>query len=161
MVKKITNTISIAGGRAVHACISTDNNFLYTFPEEVGSSTDKNTPLFIWNDKLLNIDGYNLQTGEKITTTLSAISTDENCLPQLSPNKQWVVQDTVNHTHLDVYNVNTGEKVIGFTISSTTGKGAVLAWANDHTFIYNTTQQLIYFDIKQNKVIKQLPIIRP
>ena len=82
---------------------------------------------------------------------------------------------------VNVYNVATGQKVAGMNISLPTypvagglggynidGKavtsysiGAIISWANDHTFIYNTTQQLIYFDIKQNKIIKQIPIIRP
>jgi len=81
---------------------------------------------------------------------------------------------------VDVYEVATGNKVAEMNITlpayplgvmgpySTNGKtvtqystGAIISWANDHTFIYNTTQKLIYFDIKQNKIIKELPIIRP
>ncbi len=62
---------------------------------------------------------------------------------------------------VNVYEILTGNKVAGFNISSSTDKGAIISWPNDHTFIYNTTQQLIYFDINQNKVIKELPIIRP
>ncbi len=87
-----------------------------------------------------------------------------------------------NYTGIvNIYNVATGQKVAGMNISLPTypivmglggyninGKavtsystGAIISWPNDHTFIYNTTQKLIYFDIKQNKVIKQLPIVRP
>ena len=79
-----------------------------------------------------------------------------------------------------VYNVATGNKVAGMNISLPTyplgimgpykikdkevtsySTGAIISWANDHTFIYNTTQKLIYFDIKQNKIVKELSIIRP
>ena len=82
---------------------------------------------------------------------------------------------------VNVYNVSTGQKSAGMNISLPTypvggglggynidGKavtsystGAIISWLDDHTFIYNTTQKLIYFDIKQNKIIKQIPIIRP
>jgi len=82
---------------------------------------------------------------------------------------------------VNIYNVATGRKVAGMNISLPTypvvgglggyninGKaltnystGAIISWANDHTFIYNTTQKLIYFDILKNKIIKELPIIRP
>jgi len=82
---------------------------------------------------------------------------------------------------VDVYEVATGNKVAEMNItlpayplgvmgpySTNNGKtvtqystGAIISWANDHTFIYNTTQKLIYFDILKNKIIKELPIIRP
>lgn len=83
------------------------------------------------------------------------------CLPHLSPGANWWIADNVQHNQITIYNVSTGSKVAGFMISLSTGKGAIISWANDHTFIYNTTQKLIYFDIKQNKIVKELPIIRP
>ena len=82
---------------------------------------------------------------------------------------------------VNVYNVATGQKVAGMNISLPTyplvgvmgpysingqtvtsySTGAIISWPDDHTFIYNTTQKLIYFDITQNKIIKELLIIRP
>ncbi|MCL5878564.1 MAG: hypothetical protein M1428_02025, partial [Deltaproteobacteria bacterium] len=80
---------------------------------------------------------------------------------------------------VDIYEVATANKAAGMNISLPThslggmgpysingqtvtsySKGAIISWLDDHTFIYNTTQKLIYFDIKQNKIIKQIPIIR-
>ena len=67
----------------------------------------------------------------------------------------------VSRGWVHVYDTSTGNKIAGLTITQNTGKGAIISWPDDHTFIYNTTQKLIYFDIKQNKIIKELPIIRP
>jgi len=106
---------------------------------------------------------YNMET--KATTP--TITTDWYCeegkpgLPDLSPGAKWWIADNARHNHVDIYDVSTGNKVAGFNISDSTGKGAIISWANDHTFIYNTTQKLIYFDILKNKIIKELPIIRP
>ena len=87
----------------------------------------------------------------------------------LSPDNDYLTVDGQSFTNgtfvslgqVNVYNTTTGNKVAGLTITQNTGKGAIVSWPDDHTFIYNTTQQLIYFDIKQNKIIKQIPIIRP
>ena len=74
----------------------------------------------------------------------------------LSPKATWLL--CAGKSQVDAYNISTGNWAAVFT---TTTEGAIISWANDHTFIYNTTQKLIYFDIKQNKIIKELPIIRP
>ncbi len=87
----------------------------------------------------------------------------------LSPDNDYLTVDGQSFTNgtfvslgqVNVYNTTTGNKVAGLTITQNTGKGAIISWPDDHTFIYNTTQKLIYFDIKQNKIIKQIPIIRP
>ncbi len=77
-----------------------------------------------------------------------------------SPNVKWWIKD-VGHKEIDIYDIWSGNKIGGFSISDSTDNGTIINWPNDHTFIYNTTQQLIYFDINQNKGIKELPIIRP
>ena len=110
---------------------------------------------------------YNMDTkaATPTITTIRYVCTGEGswsqCLPHLSPGAAWWVAYNAQHNHIDIYAVSTGNKVAGFDISSPTGKGAIISWSDDHTFIYNTTQKLIYFDIKQNKIIKQIPIIRP
>ncbi len=167
---KLTNkltTIPING--LINAGLSNDGGSLYETDWLINQSTGNWISLKIWNkvhcegniefnNKVL---AYNLQTGKKFITTLSALPEQRNYLPGLSPTNEWLVRDSCKVNSLDIYNVNTEKKVTGLTISSSTNKGSVLSWPNDHTFIYNTTQQLIYFDIKQNKVIKELPIVRP
>jgi len=96
---------------------------------------------------------YNIDTGALSVS----IPTHEGCDNSfLSPKATWLL--CAGKSQVDAYNISTGNWAAVFT---TTTEGAIISWANDHTFIYNTTQKLIYFDIKQNKIIKELPIIRP
>jgi len=86
-----------------------------------------------------------------------SIPTHEDCdNSYLSPKASWLLCKGKNQ--IDAYNTSTGKWAAMFT---TTGKGAIISWADDHTFIYNTTQKLIYFNILKNKIVKELPIIRP
>lgn len=97
---------------------------------------------------------WNIRTG-----ALSAsIPTNEDCDPSvLSPKASWLLCS--EKYKIDAYEISSGNWAAAFT--EVTKPGAIISWPDDHTFIYNTTQQLIYFDIKQNKIIKQIPIIRP
>ena len=109
---------------------------------------------------------YNIQTGG-LSPSIPTNTYYGNF--NLSPDNAYLTVDGQSFTNgafvslgqVNVFNTSTGNKVAGLTITQNTGKGAIISWPDDHTFIYNTTQKLIYFDIKQNKITKQIPIIRP
>ena len=138
----------------------------------IGRYAEDGKVIKIFQFKDVNTNGspsflYNMDTkaATPTITTIRYVCTGEGswsqCLPHLSPSAAWWVAYNAQHNHIDIYAVSTGNKVAGFDISSPTGKGAIISWPDGHTFIYNTTQKLIYFDIKQNKIIKELLIIRP
>ncbi len=65
---------------------------------------------------------------------------------------------------VDVYSIATGklvDKLVTGTTSQIFPSSSIISWANDYIFIYNTGQKLIYFNIIQNKIVKELPIIKP
>ena len=120
--------------------------------------------IYILKDNVAYI--YNISTGG-LSPSIATNTTQAKF--NLSPDNKYLTVDAqtlsnyvvVSLGQVNVYDTSTGNKIAGLTITPNTGKGAIISWSDDHTFIYNTTQQLIYFDIKQNKIIKQIPIIRP
>ncbi len=116
---------------------------------------------------------YSIDTGALSVS----IPTHEECNNSyLSPKADWMICVanwllSGGKTQVDIYNVTTGkwaetfsppvDKVEEYVKGHPLAEGAIISWPNDHTFIYNTTQKLIYFDIKQNKIVKELPIIMP
>ncbi len=94
----------------------------------------------------------------------------------LSPNKLWWVCESISYKDIkvdgkvigqgEIYNIETynaisGNKVAGFTISSTASRGTIISWPDNYTFVYKTTQKLIYFNIDKNEILKEVFIARP
>ncbi len=87
---------------------------------------------------------------------------------KFSPDNKYLLATLYNSPYytgeVDVYSIATGKltaKMVTGTVTQIYPSSSIIAWSNDNTFIYNTGQKLIYFDILQNKIVKELSIIKP